>query len=85
MNETTFSVIITLAYADATTRNFKFNGVDPAIFQAETTPVQKVKAINTNMPASFKTTFISENGAECTMISKLQSVQTSEEVIYSAS
>lgn len=80
--ETTFSVIVTLAYADATTRNFKFNGVDPEIFP---TPVQKVKEINANMPAAFKTTFVSENGAECTMISRLQSVQTTEEVIYSAS
>ncbi len=83
--ETTFSVIVTLAYADATTRNFKFNGVDQTIFASPENPIVKVKAINANMPAAFKTTFVSENGAECTMISRLQSVETSEEVIYSAS
>jgi len=82
METSTFSVILTLAYADATTRNFKFNGVDPEIFPY---PVNKVKQINADMPAAFKTTFVSKNGAECTMISRLQGITTSEEVIYSAS
>ncbi len=80
--ETTFSVIITLAFADATTRNIKFNGVDKEIFPE---PVLKVKALNAAMPASFAQTFISANGAPCTMISRLQSVETTEEVIYHAS
>ncbi len=80
--ETTYSMIITIAFADATTRNFKFNGVDPNEFL---NAKAKVIAINTNMPAAFKTTFVSSNGAEPTMISRLQSVETQEEVIYSAS
>lgn len=82
MNETIISVIITLAYADATTRNFKFNGVDT---NALSSMREKVLAINASMPAAFKTTFVSNTGAECTMISKLQHVETTEEVIYSAS
>lgn len=80
--ETTISVVITLAFADATTRNFRFNGVDASL---EGDIPDKVKAINANMPASFKTTFVSANGAECTMISKAQWLETTEEVIYSAS
>lgn len=80
--ETTYSVILTLAFADASTRNFKFNGVDEQ--EAENIPT-KVKAINANMPAAFKTTFVSATGAECTMISRAQWIESSEEVIYSAS
>lgn len=80
--ETTHSVIITLAFADASTRNFRFNGVD--VEEQDNIPT-KVKALNANMPAAFKTTFVSENGAECTMISKAQWIETQEEVIYSAS
>ena len=82
MNEPIISVIITLAYSDASTRNFKFNGVD---YDALSGMKAKVLAINANMPAAFKTTFVSETGAECTMITKLQHVETTEEVIYSAS
>lgn len=76
------SVILTLAFADATSRNFKFNGVD--IEERVNVPT-KVKAINANMPAAFKTTFVSATGAECTMISRAQWIDTREEVIYSAS
>lgn len=81
MEETTISVIITLAFSDATTRNIKFNGVDQAALAGMKA---KVKAINANMPAAFSTTFVSVIGAPCTMISRLQSVITTEEVIYSA-
>lgn len=80
--ETTYYVILTLAFADASTRNFRFNGVD--LNQRDNVKT-KVKAINANMPAAFKTTFISATGAECTMISRAQWVESSEEVIYSAS
>lgn len=79
--ETTYYVILTLAFADARTRNFRFNGVDP---DERDNVKTKVKAINANMPAAFKTTFISATGAECTMISRAQWVESSEEVIYSA-
>lgn len=82
MNKPIISVIVTLAYADATVRNFKFNGVDAEALDGMKA---KVLAINANMPAAFKTTFVSSTGAECTMISKLQHVETTEEVIYSAS
>lgn len=79
---TTRSVTITLAFADATTRNIKFNGVD-----ADQLPYvrNKVKALNASMPASFAATFVSTIGAPCTMISRVQSVTTTEEVIYRAS
>lgn len=80
--DTTISVIVTLAYADASTRNFKFNGVSDT--EADGAK-NKVLAINANMPAAFKTTFVSATGAECTMISRLQKITTAEEVIYNAS
>lgn len=80
---TTFSVTITLAFNDATTRNIKFNGVDPET--AFPDAVNKVKALNANMPTAFAQTFVSVNGAPCVMISKLQSVESTEEVIYRAS
>lgn len=79
--ETTYSVILTIAFADATDRSFRFNGVDQSQFSQV---ASKVQAINANMPANFKTTFVSANGAEATMISKAQWIETSEEVIYSA-
>ena len=82
MNETTISVTITLAFADATSRNFKFNGVTS---EAVDNMSDKVRIINANMPANFATTFVSDNGAQCVMISELKSVKTTEEVIYSAS
>ena len=78
----TTSVTITLAFADATSRNFKFNGVDNSVLSSMT---DKVKAINANMPSQFASTFTSDSGAQCTMISELKSVRTIEEVIYSAS
>lgn len=79
--ETTISVIITLAFNDATSRNMTFRGVDR---EALANIANKVKALNANMPPAFATTFVSAMGASCTMISKLQSVETVEEVIYSA-
>lgn len=85
MNETeTISVTITLAFQDATDRNFKFNGVSSEILE-DGTMVDKVKAINAQMPASFANTFVSQSGAPCIMISALKSVRTKEEVIYNAS
>ncbi len=83
MNDTVISVIITLAFADATDRRITFNGIDPEYDLLDAKA--KVLALNANMPAAFKTTFVSANGAECVMISKLQSVETTEEVIYYAS
>lgn len=84
MNEEITSVTITLAFEDATSRNFKFNGVDKesGVYYDMG---DKVKAINANMPEAFANTFVSQNGAKCIMISGLKSVTTSEEVIYSAS
>ncbi len=83
MEETT-SVTITLAFADATSRNFKFNGVDRTS-EAYNLMKSKVMTINANMPAAFASTFVSDSGAQCIMISGLKSVTTQEEVIYSAS
>lgn len=79
--ETTHAVILTIAFADATDRSFKFNGVDQEQFQYV---ADRVRAINANIPANFKTTFVSANGAEATMISKAQWIETTEEVIYNA-
>lgn len=78
---TTRQVVLTLAFRDATDRNFKFNGVDQsAISQIK----DKVLAINDDMPEYFAHTFVSDTGAECIMISAAQIITTEEEVIYSA-
>lgn len=80
--ETTYNVIITLAFADATDRNITFRGVEAE----EISNVKaKVKAINASYPANMARTFVSAIGAQSTMISKAQIVTTTEEVIYSAS
>lgn len=79
---TTRQVVLTLAFRDATDRNFKFNGVEQSVLSSVK---DKVLAINANMPAYFAQTFVSDNGAECIMISAAQIIITEEEVIYNAS
>ena len=81
----TIQVILTLAFRDATDRNFKFNGVE----QAATSSIKdKITAINTGLANGqmpyFAQTFVSDNGAECIMISGAQKIETEEEVIYNA-
>ncbi len=78
---TTRQVVLTLAFRDATDRNFKFNGVEESVV---VDIKSKVNAINDNMPPYFAQTFVSDNGAECIMISGAQVITTEEEVIYSA-
>lgn len=75
-------VVLTLAFRDATDRNFKFNGVDQS---ALADVKSKIQAINDDMPPYFAHTFVSDSGAECIMISAAQIITTEEEVIYSAS
>ncbi len=78
----TNNVILTLVFEDATTRTVTFRGVDnSALNQVK----PKIKALNTNMPEAFATTFISTSGTNCTMIGKAQIVSIDEEVIYNAS
>lgn len=79
MEETVYQVIVTLAFQDATSRNFKFNGVDE---EALATVKSKIKAINANMPPEFALTFVSNSGSPCIMISAAQLIATEEEVIY---
>lgn len=76
----TNDVTITLAFADATTRNIKFSGVDDE--ELMDIP-DKVIAINANFPPTVATTFVSAIGAHSTMITKAVITSTSEEVIYS--
>lgn len=79
MEET--SVIITLAFKDSTSRNYTFSGVEE---EAVGDVKEKVQAINAAMPETFSRTFVSNDGAECVMISAARIVTTEEEVIYSA-
>lgn len=78
----TISATLTLAFRDATDRNFKFNGVD---ISNVADIKNKVLAINANMPDYFAQTFVSDSGSPCIMISKAQYTITDEEVVYSAS
>lgn len=76
------SLVLKLAYQDATSRNYTLSGVSTtAISQIK----NKVIAINANMPENFARTFVSDIGARCVMISSARLVTTEEEVIYSAS
>lgn len=77
---TTNDVTITIAFADATTRNIKFSGVDG---EALLDVSDKVIAINANFPPSVATTFVSAIGAHSTMITKAVITSTTEDVIYS--
>lgn len=77
----TRQAVLTLAFRDATDRNFKFNGIDAS---AVVGIKNKVLAINANMPEYFAQTFVSDNGSPCIMISGAQVIETEEEVIYSA-
>lgn len=77
---TTKQVILTLAFKDATSRNFKFTGVDN---EALPDVKDKILAINADMPSTFATTFVSNGGASCVMIRAAQIITINEEVIYS--
>lgn len=83
---TTLSVKIKLAYDDATSRTYTFNGVD-----AQGVAAVKLKSIQLNdslaagTAQEFAKTFVSDNGSPCKMISDVQSISTTQEVIYSAS
>ncbi len=79
--EHTTSVILTLAFQDSTSRNYTFSGVDDAVIGDVK---DKVLAINANVPANFRTTFVSNDGAQCVMIAAARIVVTEEEVIYNA-
>lgn len=82
MSTTVRSVKLKLVYSDATTQTITFNDVDSSVLP---NVKAKVKAINAYMPPAFAYTFVSKNGAPCTMISQAQLVFTTEEVIYNAS
>ncbi len=79
--ETTLSVVITLAYDDATRRNYTFSGVA----EEEIADVKdRILAINANMPANFRSTFVSEGGTQVKMIAAGKIITLEEEVIYNA-
>lgn len=75
------SAKITLAYEDATSRTYTFNGV---LYPLDVK--DKVLAINASLEAgtadAFKNTFVSDNGAKCAMISKAQVITTIQDIIY---
>lgn len=75
-------VILSLVFADATSRNLTFNGVETS---ALSSVKNKIILLNVNMPPALAATFVSDNGAALTMIRAARIVITTEEVIYSAS
>lgn len=80
--ESELSLVMTLAYEDATRRNYTFGGVEPE----EAGEIKdRILAINADMPANFKSTFVSDGGAQCKMIAGGKLIYTEETVIYSAS
>ncbi len=81
------SVKIKLAYTDATSRTYTFNGVDDsAILNVKARVLTIKNAINDNNAdgQAFKETFVSEGGAQCVGITDARIITTEQEVIYSA-
>lgn len=81
---TTNSASLTLEYSDATSRNITFNDVDAA---ALGNIKARAMALNTTLAdsvqgAAYHETFISDNGAPITRISKAKYTVTEESVIY---
>ena len=74
------NAMLTFNYEDNSTRNVTFKDIDVSEMQYM---ADRVKAINNNMSANFRGTFISDNGAAVRSISKAQVIRTTEEVIYS--
>lgn len=77
---TTINAMLTLNYEDNSTRNVTFKDIDNSEIQ---NIAGRVKAINENMSANFRGTFISDNGAAVRSIGKAQVIRTEETVIYS--
>ena len=77
------NVIVTLLYADNTTRSYTFEDVaDNDLLNVKSV----VKAINkneNNRYVEFYHTFVSNNGAAVTKIEAARIVSTEEEVLYS--
>lgn len=85
---TSISARIKIAYEDATSRNYTFNGVDPTYVLGIK---YKIEAINqaihdgTSDGTAFKSIFVSDDGAQAIGITEGIITQTEQEVIYSAS
>ncbi len=83
---TTRSVKITLVYDDATSRVYTFNGVDSMYLPDVKDHIIDINAsLEAGTANNFKTTFVSNNGSPCKMISKGQIISLEQEVIYNAS
>lgn len=82
------SVKIKIAYEDATSRNYTFNGVED--YNLEDVK-DKVIALNNAITSStadglaFKETFVSDSGAQVKAITTATIIITEQEVIYNAS
>lgn len=78
---TTYNANITVGFLDATARTYTFKDITEDAYEQAG---NKARALNANIPASFKQTFVSNSGAEATQISKVTLEERTEEVIYSA-
>lgn len=85
MSTTTRALKVKLAYEDATSRTYTFNGVDG---QGAMGAKPKAQAINASLEAGtanfFKNVFVSDNGSPCKMISDVRVIVTTQDVIYQA-
>lgn len=82
------SLRIKIAYEDATSRNYTFNGVNSTILPDIK---DNIIAINEGIETStadgtaFKEIFVSDNGAQAIGITESILTRTTQEVIYNAS
>lgn len=80
------SVKIKLAYEDATSRLYTFNGVEQTALSGVKTRVININdSLESGTAEAFANTFVSAAGAKCKMISQAQIIKTEQEVIYNAS
>lgn len=85
---TTISARIKIAYEDATSRNYTFNGVDERYVLGIKTKIESInQAIHDNTAdgIAFKTVFVSDGGANAIGITEGIITDTEQEVIYNAS
>lgn len=86
MATTTRALKVKLAYEDATSRTYTFNGIDG---QGAMGAKPKAIALNASLEAGtanyFKNVFVSENGSPCKMISDVRVIVTTQDIIYQAS
>lgn len=76
------NVVVTLLYADNTTRNYTFENVTNATLISIKAAIVAINKNENDQFAAFYSTFISQNGAAVTRIDSAKIVSIQEEVLF---